>query len=120
MLLVLVLIGCNVHVGYSMTFNGPLDGRTPASFEVAGAETGGLLLEAETNVENDAQSTCIMSNGDWLSCDWAAGRCFAECTSSEAECSRLRLMGYVPLMRQQEMPAASNAGGISPDAYGGL
>jgi hypothetical protein len=111
-LLVLVMVGCDdVLVGWSAEYSGPLHGRTPATFKTACNDIAGTLAEVGGAPDNDAKSSCTMSNGDTITCDWDGQQCITICESSEQECAKVRDLAYIPPWQQPDRDHGTPATG---------
>lgn len=95
--MMIVLTGCNVHIGWKSTMYSSTTGRSPETFVPACAEIGGTLVEVSETAQAGAQSVCTVEGGDKVTCHWTADQCVVECfTSDEACAATVEFMGYVP------------------------
>lgn len=100
-LLMLATVGCDVHVGWSGEYSGPLHGRTAPRFADACNDIDGTLAEVQGGAGNEADSSCTMPNGDAITCNWEGERCTTVCQSTEQECAKVRDLAYVPPVLKQ-------------------
>lgn len=113
-IVLLLTIGCSVHVGYTGSRDESLFARTPAKFAAACETFSGSLQEVENDSGQTSRMSCAAPNGDTITCDWETERCITECESSMDECSALANLAYeLPRRRLTETATPSSPADVS-------